>query len=453
MLQEKKSKRGAWIALGCVAALLILVMVLENTMQPTSMLFTVLKKGAVYALVAASLNLLNGFTGLFSLGQAGFMLLGAYTYAILTIPSADRESVYYLYGGSAVNFSLPELFGGGTLGLILGVLLALILAGIVAAAVAWLIGLPVLRLKSDYLAIATLGFAEIIRAIFQWDALGPVTNGANALKNFPTFSSFNIENANGEVVFRLSTFVPFLLAAVCIGIMVLLINSTYGRAFKAIREDEVAAEAMGINLAKHKMLSFCISSFFAGVGGGLFAMYAANAQAKVFTSTMTYELLLIVVIGGIGSVSGSIIATFLYVACSEWWLRFLDSELVFASPTDPGRLAFIVVFAAAVIAAAFLAIRAIRKKEGHTLTQELPVWIAAILLLGWLVYFVISHSLKLPLLRNGFRMVVFSVIIMIVVLFFRRGIMGDRELPDVLRGRKLSARKSTPKHAEKEALK
>ena len=181
MLQEKKSKRGAWIALGCVAALLVLVIVLENTMQPTSMLFTVLKKGAVYALVAASLNLLNGFTGLFSLGQAGFMLLGAYTYAILTIPSADRESVYYLYGGSAVNFSLPELFGGGALGLILGVLAALILAGCVAAVIAWLIGLPVLRLKSDYLAIATLGFAEIIRAIFQWDRLGPVTNGANAL--------------------------------------------------------------------------------------------------------------------------------------------------------------------------------------------------------------------------------------------------------------------------------
>ena len=119
MLQEKKSKRGAWIALGCVAALLVLVIVLENTMQPTSMLFTVLKKGAVYALVAASLNLLNGFTGLFSLGQAGFMLLGAYTYAILTIPSADRESVYYLYGGSAVNFSLPELFGGGEASLVL----------------------------------------------------------------------------------------------------------------------------------------------------------------------------------------------------------------------------------------------------------------------------------------------------------------------------------------------
>ena len=372
MLQEKKSKRGAWIALGCVAALLVLVIVLENTMQPTSMLFTVLKKGAVYALVAASLNLLNGFTGLFSLGQAGFMLLGAYTYAILTIPSADRESVYYLYGGSAVNFSLPELFGGGALGLILGVLAALILAGCVAAVIAWLIGLPVLRLKSDYLAIATLGFAEIIRAIFQWDRLGPVTNGANALKSFPTFSSFNIENANGEVVLRLSTFVPFLLVAVCIGIMVLLINSTYGRAFKAIREDEVAAEAMGINLAKHKRMAFCISSFFAGVGGGMFAMFANQAQAKTFTTAMTYEILLIVVIGGIGSISGSCIASFLYVAASEWWLRFLDAETYIG-------------------------------------------------------------SFKVPFLRTGFRMVVFSIVIMIVVLFFRRGLMGDRELGDVAR--------------------
>ena len=380
MLQEKKSKRGAWIALACVAALLVLVIVLENTLQPTSMLFTVLKKGAVYAVVAASLNLLNGFTGLFSLGQAGFMLLGAYAYAILTIPAADRESVYYLYGGSVVNFSLPELFGGGTVGLILGVLAALILAGCVAAAVAWLIGLPVLRLKGDYLAIATLGFAEIIRAIFQWDRLGPVTNGANALKNFPTFSSFNIENADGEVVFRLATFVPFLLAALCITVMVLLINSTYGRAFIAIRDDEVAAEAMGINLSRHKRVAFCISSFFAGVGGGMFAMFANQAQAKTFTTSMTYEILLIVVIGGIGSISGSCIASFLYVAASEWWLRFLDTETYIG-------------------------------------------------------------AFKVPFLRTGFRMVVFSIIIMVVVLFFRRGLMGDKELPDLLRKRSKRRRK------------
>ena len=374
---KKTVNKSAWAGLLCAAALLALVVILENVLDPNKniMVFAALKKGAVYALVAVSMNLLNGFTGLFSLGQAGFMLLGAYTYAILTIPVSQREAVYYIYNGSAVNFSLPELFGGGALGLVLGVVLALILGGCVAAAVAWLIGLPVLRLKSDYLAIATLGFGEIIRAVFQWDKLGPVTNGANALKNFPTFSSFNITNGSGETVLRLSTFTAFLLAGICIAVIVLLINSTYGRAFKAIRDDEVAAEAMGINLSKHKRLAFVISSFFAGVGGGMFAMFANQAQARTFTTAMTYEILLIVVIGGIGSVSGSCIAAFLYVAASEWWLRFLDAETFIG-------------------------------------------------------------GFKVPLLRNGFRMVVFSVVIMIVVLFFRRGIMGDKELPDLLKKRR-----------------
>nr|WP_325205073.1 branched-chain amino acid ABC transporter permease [uncultured Oscillibacter sp.] len=374
---KKTISKSTWMTLLCTAALLVLVVLLENVLDPNKniMVFTALKKGAVYALVAVSMNLLNGFTGLFSLGQAGFMLLGAYTYAILTIPVSQRDAVYYIYNGSAVNFSLPELLGGGAFGLVLGVVLALILGGCAAAAVAWLIGLPVLRLKSDYLAIATLGFGEIIRAVFQWDKLGPVTNGANALKNFPTFSSFNIQNAGGETVLRLSTFTAFLLAGICIAVIVLLINSTYGRSFKAIRDDEVAAEAMGINLSKHKRLAFVISSFFAGVGGGMFAMFANQAQAKTFTTAMTYEILLIVVIGGIGSVSGSCIAAFLYVAASEWWLRFLDAE------TFVG-------------------------------------------------------GFKVPLLRNGFRMVVFSVVIMIVVLFFRRGIMGDKELPDLFKKRR-----------------
>ena len=397
MIKTKNNKKGALISLIFVVVLLALVILLENMgsflpsvpkiLKPTSQLFVVLKKTAVYSLAAASMNLLTGFTGLFSLGQAGFMLLGAYTYAILTVPMDKKDQVYYLFGGSAVKFSLPDLFGGlfgssgvgGAISLVLGVLIAIVLAGCVAAFFAWLIGLPVLRLKSDYLAIATLGFAEILRAIFQWQKLGPVTNGANMIKDIPSFSSFNITNASGDVVLRLSTFVPFLIAGLCIVVIVMLINSSYGRAFKAIREDEIAAEAMGINLAKHKRLSFCISSFFAGISGALFAMFVANAQALPFTTTMTYEILLIVVIGGIGSISGSCIATFLYVACSEWWLRFLDEE------TTVG-------------------------------------------------------GFKVPLLRSGFRMVVFSIIIMVVVLFFRKGIMGDKELPDLLKRRKREER-------------
>ena len=406
MLKQQTNKKSSMIALLCVAGVLLLVTLLENMslifpkvpaiLLPTSQLFTVLKKGAVYSLVAVSMNLLNGFTGLFSLGQAGFMLLGAYTYAILMVPMAVKDQVYYLFDGSAVKFSLLDMFQsifgaagfGSGLALVLAVLLALILAGCVAALFAYLIGLPVLRLKSDYLAIATLGFAEIIRAIFQWQVLGPVTNGANMIKSFPTFSSFNIKGANGSTVLYLSTFVPFLIVAGCIIVIVMLVNSTYGRAFKAIRDDEVAAEAMGINLAKHKMLSFVTSSFFAGVGGALFAMYVANAQAKVFTATMTYEILLIVVIGGIGSISGSCIATFLYVACSEWWMRFLDTETYIG-------------------------------------------------------------TFKVPLLHSGFRMVVFSVVIMVVVLFFRKGIMGDRELPQVIAGWK---EKSRAKKAAKQEV-
>jgi len=396
MIKQEKNHKSSFIAAIILVAFLIILTLLETfgsqfpegflrkTFSSTSMLYTVLKKGATYALVTVSMNLLNGFTGLFSLGQAGFMLLGAYTYGILTIPSAARDDVYYLHGGSAINFSTQEIFGslfgnsgvGGAVSLILGVLIAIICAGLVAAFFAYLIGLPVLRLKSDYLAIATLGFAEIIRAVFQWDKLAPITNGANMLKSYPTFSSFNITNSNGDVILRLSTVVPFLIAGVCIWIIVLLINSSYGRAFKAIREDETAAEAMGINLAKHKRLSFCISSFFAGVGGAMLAMYASTVQAKTFTSAMTYELLLIVVIGGIGSVSGSCIASFLYIACSEWWLRFLDNEII------------------------------------------------------------LSNGFKVPLLRNSFRMVVFSVVIMIIVLFFRRGIMGNKELPDLFKRRR-----------------
>lgn len=333
---DKKKKLIIYSAL--IVALFGVLLILEQVLPPSSMLFVVLKKGAIFALVAVSMNLLNGFTGLFSLGQAGFMLVGAYTYAIFTIPPAARKAVYQYFDGGIIKFDIP-------------VPIAIVMAGAAAAVFAFLVGLPVLKLKSDYLAIATLGFAEIIRAIFQWDKLGPITNSSNLLRRFPAFSS---------VVF------PFAVAGICIAIIVLLINSSYGRAFKAIRDDEIAAEAMGINLTKHKQLSFVISSFFAGVGGALLAMFQTTVQASAFKSSMTYEILLIVVIGGIGSVTGSCVSSFLFIACSEWWLRFLDS-------------------------ATFIG------------------------------------GFQVPLLSPGFRKVVFSIIIMIIVLFYNKGIMGTRE--------------------------
>lgn len=359
---KKKSVGKAVVCALVVALIYFLAWFAEKKLGTSSMLVTVLKKGAVYALIAVSMNMLNGFTGLFSLGQAGFMLVGAYTYAIFTIPMAKRQAVYMYYAGGCVTVELNFI-------------IALVLAGVVAAIFAALIGMPVLRLKSDYLAIATLGFAEIIRAIVQWDTLGPVTNGSNLLKTYPTFNSLMPGN---------SVLVPFMIAGICIGLIILLINSTYGRAFKAIRDDEIAAEAMGINLFHHKQMAFVISSFFAGIGGALLAMYQGSLQANAFKSSMTYEILLIVVIGGMGSVSGSVMASFLFIACSEWWLRFLD-EVTFIG------------------------------------------------------------DFQVPLLGSGFRMVVFSVVIMIVVLFFRRGLMGDRELWN------LRIPKRKPKKEAKEA--
>lgn len=380
----------------CLIALYALCIIMDQTITATSrlyMLITVVRKSAVYALVAVSMNLLNGFTGLFSLGQAGFMLIGAYTYAIFSIPSESIASVYQYYD-AAIHFSFQEAINGifgleamAAPGLIIGALLAMILAGLVAAFFAWLIGLPVLRLKSDYLAIATLGFAEIIKAIFQWQKFGPITNGSNVLRGYTRLSDFTFNIGGTEVSF--ATFVPVFVASMCILIIVLLINSSYGRAFKAIREDEVAAEAMGVRLFKHKQMAFCISCFFAGVGGALLAMFMNTIQAAQFKSSMTYEILLIVVLGGLGSVTGSCIASFLFIACSEWWLRGLDNG-------------------------SFLGIES-------------------------------------SMFRSGFRLVVFSVIIMVVVLFFRKGLMGQKELPDLFRRRKKAP--AAPAQAEGGAAK
>ena len=385
-----KNRKKTIITTGLLIAFFALLIVIEQYISPRdqmSMLLTVLKKGAIYALVAVSMNLLNGFTGLFSLGQAGFMLIGAYSYAIFTIPAAERDGVYRYYD-NAINFSFPEVLENimGGPGMMLGVIIAVLLAGIIAAGIAFLIGLPVLKLRSDYLAIATLGFAEIIRAVFQWGRLGPVTNGSNPLRNYVRQNAFTMEL--GAKSINLSTFVLVFLAAFCIGVIVLLVNSSYGRAFKAVREDEVAAEAMGINLYRHKQMSFCISSFFTGIGGALLAIFMGTVTANNFKAAMTYELLLIVVLGGIGSISGSVIGALLFVFASEWWLRGLDSGT-------------------------FLGI-------------------------------------SIPLFRNGFRLVVFSVIIMLVVLFFRKGIMGDRELPAMLGqwGEKLFKRKRGSKAGE-----
>ena len=364
-----KIKRNTLLTtISFVLAIVFLYWLSANRLQH-GMLVSVLQKGVIFALVAVSMNLLNGFTGLFSLGQAGFMSIGAYTTAILIIPVKSLDGVYYMNGVHPFIRAMKMLIADSP-AFIQSVLpfIALLLGGLLAAGIAAIVGVAVLRLKSDYLAIATLGLSEIVRAIFSSPNFDQITNGSYGLNKIPNFP----EMAWGLIP---SLLTPFIVVGVCIAFILLLINSSYGRAFKAIREDEIAAEAMGINLFKHKSMSFVVSSFFSAIAGGLLAMYMRSIEAKTFSIPLTYDILLIVVIGGIGSVSGSIISAFLVTAAKEWWLRFFDQPLFFGD---------------------------------------------------W----------QVPLFRTGFRMVIFSILLMVVVLVYRKGLMGSNEFSwDRLLGR------------------
>lgn len=333
----------------------ILLYWLEGQKTEHGMLISILQKSVIYSIAAVSMNLLTGFTGLFSLGQAGFMGIGAYVTGILSMPVTSVNKVYYISGMANGLYRFKEQLA--TLPPALVTALALIAGGLVAALFAALVGIPVLRLKSDYLAIATLGFSEIIRAIIAAPQLDRITNGSYGIKSIP---GFDLGGGRGSLL------IPFGIAAVCILFIVLLLRSSYGRAFKAIREDEIAAEAMGIGLFKHKQMAFIVSSFFTAVSGGLLAMFMRSIEAKTFQVTLTYDILLIVVIGGIGSITGSVVGAFLVTFAKDWWLRFFDTPLTIG-------------------------------------------------------------GFKVPLLRTGFRMVVFSVLLMVVVLFYRKGLMGNRE--------------------------
>lgn len=355
---KKSTKRICSLAVA--AAALLVLYLLQAHKNEYGMLISILQKSAILSIVAVSMNLLNGFTGLFSLGQAGFMSIGAYITAILMIPVKNLDGVYYVNGISPGIRALKVALEAAPAWLqSVYPFLALIAGGLAAAIFAALIGIPVLRLKSDYLAIATLGFSEIIRAVVSSPQMDHVTNGSYGLNKIPNFPEMF-----GGLIPSLVT--PFLIAALCIALIVLLISSSYGRAFKAIREDEIAAEAMGVNLFKHKEMSFVISSFFTAIAGGLLAMFMRSIEAKTFSIQLTYDILLIIVIGGIGSVTGSVLGAFLVTASKEWWLRFFDQPLVIG---------------------------------------------------GW----------EVPLFRTGFRMVIFSILLMVVVLFYRRGIMGATE--------------------------
>lgn len=266
------NKKNLFIIVGIIVIYLLIAFFSETDYLPRKYKSLIVPIG-INIILAVSLNLTTGFLGELSLGHAGFMAIGAYTGSIFTL---------YMKLPEAVEF---------TLGLILG--------GIVAAIFGLIIGIPVLRLKGDYLAIVTLAFGEIIRSIIN--ALG-ITGGAMGLSKIPRYSNYTW---------------TYIVVIITILIIANLVKSRHGRAICSIRENYVASESIGIHVSKYKIMAFVVAAFFAGVAGVLYGHNLSILKPTDFDYNRSIEILVIVVLGGMGSIRGSIIAAIVLTVLPE----------------------------------------------------------------------------------------------------------------------------------------
>lgn len=243
-------------------------------------------------ILAVSLNLINGHTGQFSLGHAGFMAVGGYTaakFSLVCLPMVPAPLQ-------------PVLF-----------VVALLLGGLIAAVAGLGVGVPSLRLKGDYLAIVTLGFGEIIRVVVQnMDAVG----AASGLKGIPKFATLGW---------------TFAFAAITVYVIAALVNSTYGRGFIAVNDDEVAASSMGINPVRYKVTAFVTGAFFAGIAGGLYAHHKQFLSPTGFDFLKSIDIVVMVILGGMGRTVGVIIAAVILTLLPEVLRQFADYRMIIYS--------------------------------------------------------------------------------------------------------------------------
>ncbi|MEO8648573.1 MAG: branched-chain amino acid ABC transporter permease [Acidobacteriota bacterium] len=250
---------------------------------------------AINIILATSLNLINGFTGQFSIGHAGFMAVGAYSSAYFTVTY-----------GRAIESSLAGL--GETAASTIVLLIAIAIGALVAAVAGLIVGIPSLRLKGDYLAIVTLGFAEIIRiVILNIDAVGGATG-----YTVPGYANF----------FEIGIF-----AVITVVVIHNIVKSDTGRALISIREDELAAEAMGVNTTRYKVTSFVIGSAFAGIAGVLFAHYNKFLSTNDFQFIKSFEIIIMIVIGGMGSMTGAILGAIIVTLLPELLRQLPDLQI------------------------------------------------------------------------------------------------------------------------------
>ena len=297
---------------------------------------TVLLVIGINIVLAVSLTVVNGFTGQFSMGHGGFMAVGGYVAAMIVYYGSLRLWGSANFAGAFLSSASGDgawLAGGDVLFVV-----ACLAAGLAAAGAGYLVGLPSLRLKGDYLAIVTLGFGEIVRVVLQGTAPQIARSKADVVRETPVWKL--VTHLGGAQGFNLlptyaTLFWIYFAAVLTLIVVYRLKMSSSGRAFLSIREDEIASQAMGVNVTKYKVRAFVLSSFFAGVAGGLYAMYLGAINATDLGFQRSFEVIIMVVLGGMGSISGATLAAIL--------LSILPEVLRAPPPVWPAGLALLVV--------------------------------------------------------------------------------------------------------------
>lgn len=361
----------------------------------------VLRRAGVFVIAAVSLNIVNGYAGQFSMGHAGFMALGGYCAAAFTY-----------YGSLYFHGSVGDdaFFWAGN-----GLMLAGTLAGaFIAAGAGYLVGLPSLRLRGDYLAIVTLGFGEIIRVLLELTR--PQMDTAEAVRAAPWTSIVSLNGPTGffGVPPYASLFWIWLFVAVTLLVAYRIKQSSAGRAFLSIREDEIAARAMGIDLTKYKVRSFVLAAFFGGIAGALYSHTGANPSPTDAGFMRSFDIIIFVVLGGLGSLSGAAIAALVLSLLSE----------ILRGPKPILDAWWIWLAVVGVLAVGALVLRARRNRGAAVL------WVA-----GAVPIVLLAFALAARLLKSGlgvdlanYRMILYSLLLILVMILRPNGLLGVREV-------------------------
>lgn len=409
--------RGGWpFGVGIAfAALLYFAVQPAIGGYPTNVLLFI----GINIILAVSLTAVNGFTGQFSIGHAGFMALGGYVAASIVYYGSFR-----LYGDADFHGGILSwtgirefdgpFFGSGDLLFIV----ACLAAGVVAAAVGWLVGLPSLRLRGDYLAIVTLGFGEMVRVILQ--ATPAQYDKAEAITHTPFFklSSHPMDSSlffhmGGSLGFislppYATVFWVWLAVAITLIATIRLKMSSYGRALLSVREDAIAAQAMGVNITRYKVRAFMFSAFFAGIAGALYALQIGSINAGEFGFQKSFDIVIMVVLGGLGSVSGAALAAV---------ILYLLSEML-RNPPDLWPWGLVV---AAVVAALIWWLAPRRKGPLIVLVSICFAWEGV----RWL-------AIALNLDLANYRMVIYALLLIVMMIVRPEGLFGVREIWDYI---------------------